>query len=143
MSKSVSPLGPVALGVIYGFRVDRHVIQILTCNIQYIYHPTCNIDSDKVEVLITSWNGFVKAEHDMAIFFDLDQIMKKVTTIPPIAGKKTLTITSNFNLLNTHTHTTKITMYDLKWNNQIKQKQIKNKNVDIQLSADDAFLDSE
>jgi hypothetical protein len=50
----------------------------------------------------------------MAIFFDLDQIMKKVTTIPPIAGKKTLTITSNFNLLNTHTHTTKITMYDLK-----------------------------
>lgn len=34
-------------------------------------------------------------------------------------------------------------MYDLKWNNQIKQKQIKNKNVDIQLSADDAFLDSE
>ena len=54
----------------------------------YIYLPTCNIDSDKVEVLITSWNGFAKAEHDMAIFFDHGQIMKKVTTIPPIAGGK-------------------------------------------------------
>jgi hypothetical protein len=77
----------------------------------------------------------------MAIFFDLGQIMKKVTTIPPIA-KKNLTNTSNLNLLNAHTHT-KTTMYDSKWNNEIKQKQIKNRNVDIQLSADDAFLDSE